>query len=151
LIFDQADFSDSQALIRGSPNLTMCIAYVTARYVPGYHNLRVSLGARITLFMQSTWTQANQSFEQQLRDFQALIILYMFSRAVAIERFSDGTSNVDFWSIKATCEAYALRMNVHRTAERLLAHLDAGHGLQRLDDNVKLYLYWLWLFSTSHQ
>lgn len=65
---------------------------------------------RVISFMQSTLTQASTSPEKQLQDLQALIILYMFGRSGAIEILPDSSSNVDFWSIKATCEAYALRM-----------------------------------------
>lgn len=150
-IFEPSDFNDSETLSRGSPNLILCIAYVTARYVPGYQNLRVSLKARVASFLQSTLIHASLHSEKQLQDLQALIILYMFSRSGAIERFSDSSSNVDFWSIKATCEAHALRMNLHRIAESVHARLRAGHSIQRTDNCVKLYLYWLWLFSTSHQ
>lgn len=150
-IFERSDFDDGETLSKESPNLTTCITYVTARYVPGYHSLRVSLKERVISFMQSTFLQASTSPEKQLQDLQALIILYMFGRSGATERFSDSSSDVGFWSIKATCEAYALRMSLHRTAEPLVARLRARHSIQRSDNHVKLYLYWLWLFSTSHQ
>ncbi|XPS80069.1 hypothetical protein M3J09_012031 [Ascochyta lentis] len=76
----------------------------------------------------------------------------MFTRSGAIERTADQhSSSVDFWSVKATCEVQALRMALHRTAESLCKRLRAGDGIRRSDDLVKLYLYQLWLFSTSHQ
>jgi hypothetical protein len=148
------DYNDVDALMRDSPNLIHSIVYVASRFIPGYQELRESLASSIASFLRGSWITSFQSSEEQASNMHALLILYIFSRSGAVERSCGSEviqSGVNFWSIKLACEAYAVHIGLHRTVDAIHAAWRSSTVLGRTDVRVRLYLYWLWLFATSHQ
>jgi hypothetical protein len=147
-----ADYEDAAKLIEQSPDLVTCIVYVTSKYVPGYAHLRTTLMSKISDFMQNLPSQNANSLTDQLTNMKALIILYLFTRTTAIQQKSEPASASSFfWSIKSSCETYALLIGLHRSVDAVSATVREGLVLQRTDVCIQLYLCWLWLFSACHQ
>ncbi|KFX95781.1 hypothetical protein O988_05637 [Pseudogymnoascus sp. VKM F-3808] len=147
-----ADYEDTQNLITRYPNLASCISYVTVKYIPGYAEVRNHLMPVISAFLQTALNTEAASVEEELTTMQALIILYVFTRSNVIEKKSESTSlnEVSFWLIKATCETFAMHSKLHRAIDGIKHQLKLERPLQRTDTSIRKYLYWLWLYTTSH-
>jgi hypothetical protein len=148
-----SDYQDARQLIEQFPDLVACISYVTARYIPGYSDLRQLLMPMVTKFLQSAVGRYGQRPKEDMATMQALIILYVFSRSSAVENNSESPfiDELNFWSIKATCETFATLINLHMTADAIKRGLDKGRVLKRTDADIRKYLYWLWLYTTAHK
>lgn len=148
-----SDYSDSESLMTNQPNLVSCISYVTAKYIPGYEQVRKSLIPAITMFLQTVFATARSDTREESSNIQALIILYVFTRGQSMERSQDSSnsSELSFWLTKTTCEAFAMCTNLHRAVDGVKRQLQSGVPLNITDICVRKYLYWLWLFTASHQ
>ena len=148
----QTDYKNPEKLIADHPILVSCICYVTARYVLGYEKIRDSLHSVVLDFLQSVFSIKLASQEDELAILQALLILYVFARVnAAVARTEANFSNqISYWSIKSTCEAFAMHANLHRAAGYLNLQNNAGIPLMRHDLWTLKYLYWLYLFTQSH-
>jgi hypothetical protein len=135
------------------PNLVLCISYVTARYIPGYEEVRKSLVPAILTVLQTAFTPATRDIEDELATMQAFIILYVFQRGSVLEKTSESSAvdEISFWSAKTTCEAFAMHINLHRAVGSVKKELEMGRNLNRTDTSTRKYLYWLWLYTISHQ
>ncbi|RDL39159.1 uncharacterized protein BP5553_03499 [Venustampulla echinocandica] len=147
-----ADYEDGERLIATYPNLVSCISYVTARYIPGYEEVRDCLVPVVSAFLQTAYNTKAANAEEELATMQALIILYVFARSNVIERPSESifSNNISFWSIKAACEMLAMQLRLHRSSDGIRRQLQLGNPLKRNDTCVRKYLYWLWLYTTAH-
>ena len=123
------------------------------RYIPGYGDLRRYLVPVVSDFLQGVFDIKLPDIEDEIVAMQSLIILYVFSRSSAVERNSESPfmNKLNFWAIKATCESFATHLNLHRSADAIKREIESGRVFKRTDHCVRKYLYWLWLYTTSHK
>jgi hypothetical protein len=147
------DVFEPGRLLSTHPMLAACVIYITSRYISGYHELRESLRPIIMCFLEMAPITSSGSSEEKMGNMQALLILYIYSRSGSVAQVGNGaaTSDLGFWLIKGSCEAYALHINLHRAVDHVTAHWRSGAPLRRDTKYVQQYLYWLWMFTTSHQ
>jgi hypothetical protein len=147
------DYNDAETLMTSYPNLVLCIVYVTSRYLPGYQELQAVLEPSISSFLQFLLCSKAANGEEEFANMQALITLYIFTRLSTVERNdrSKSSSGINFWSIKSTCEVYAVKINLHRAVQTLEVCWRSGTMPSREDKRIKLYLCWLWLFTICHE
>ena len=143
------DYADFQSLISRYPGLVYCICYVTARFVPGYEEVRQNLVPAVSNFLHAVFTRRKYDEDEELATMQALIILHVYARGDTMETSSE--SPINYWSLKATCEAFAMHINLHRSADDMRKRSGEANVLRRSDTCTKKYLYWLWLYASSQQ
>ncbi len=147
------DYSHARSLISRQPNLVYCICYVTARFVPGYEELRNTLTSAVSRFLQTVFNTKKDDGEGDLANMQALIILYVFARGSLLETSAHSPfgTEISYWPIKATCEAFAMHINLHRAVDFVKQREKTGNPLERRDLWTRKYLYWLWIYNSSQQ
>lgn len=150
-MLNPADFSDLQHLIARSRHLVSCVSYVTAQYIPGYRDVGDNLTAAILDFLQMTYTAEMRNEAEEVATMQALIIICAFTRWTVVQKRSSSRRVVDFYYIKATTETFARRIHLHHSATRLKRDLTAGNTPSKYAFCTTRYMYWLWLYTLSHQ
>jgi hypothetical protein len=104
-------------------------------------------------FLQIVLGKREDDAQAEMANLQALIILYIFTRSSVMDSSSTTSDmgGINFWLIKATAEAYALQIGLHRIVDKVKQQLCSAGSLKRLDNCVRKYLCWLWLHNLSHQ
>lgn len=143
-----------EKLLKMHPDLVACILYITSRYVSGYQELREALTNIVTSFLRSVLLSTGTTTkEQEYINLQALMILYIFTRSGAVEKQSllKDASEISFWTIKTTCEAFSMQIGLHRSTDELNSYLRTGSLRDRHHMSVRFYISWIWMFAASHQ
>ena len=146
------EYERAADLVANHYNLTLCICYVTIRYLPGYDEVRKLFVPIITAFLQATFNPRPRAAGEDMVDMQALIILLVFTRSYVPEGGSESLSSVeiDYRSVKTAAEASATAMGLHTAGDHLWRLKQTGSTYQYTAPCTRRYVYWIWLFQMSH-
>ena len=147
------DFDDTRDLIANQSVLVTCISYVTARFVPGYEGYRKGLIPEVLNILQSVLSQQISGIEEELSILKGLIILYIFAHDWnSSGNAAPGSADrITYWNIKATCEAFAVRIKVHQAVTHVVQEVKAGKAIDRSNPGLNKYLFWLWFYTVAQQ
>lgn len=152
-IFDPEDFEDFPSILAEQKPLVQCVCYVTARFVPGGNAIRDKLFRTISDLLLGTSETENSTASHSLAVFQGLIVLYAYAQAVpaVIEGTQSPSKDLLYWRIKTSTEAYAIQLFIHRSIEGLRTAVAAQEPQISSSYCYKMYTYWIWLYTMSHQ
>ncbi|KIW10472.1 hypothetical protein PV08_11436 [Exophiala spinifera] len=149
------DLDNSSEILARHQNFAICVAYATAKAVPGGATIRARLLPTIVNLVQSFITEhLPEDSEQSLKILQGLLLLYAYTEIpTAAQGPKSGTevkSELMFWSLKSLTESYAQRLRCHKSVEGVRAALKAGHADTAKLRVFKMYSCWIWLFIMAH-
>ncbi|KAG4438073.1 hypothetical protein IFR05_006439 [Cadophora sp. M221] len=152
-IFRLKDFEDTDYLIENDLQLVYCICFVTARYLPGGQETRDRLLPEVikvprgVLSMKSGGPHADE-----LSTLKCLFILFLYSNLTPPSRSStpSASSEVQFWHLKPVIEMYGTRLGLHRSVQDLRSEIRSNLEGAVETRAYQKYLYWLFMFATSH-
>lgn len=84
---------------------------------------------------------------------QALAVLYAYRPAGDVFPLSgapQASSFLNHWTLKHSIEAFALRVGLHRSIDRLKVLLQRDSSDVSKSSAFSMYVYWLWLVTMSH-
>jgi hypothetical protein len=140
-------------MLRERKPLVQCVCYVAARFVPGGSAIRDRLFREISEIILSSPDALNSTTLHPLALLQALSVLYAYAQAVPTS--SEGAhaplKDLMYWRIKTFTETYATQLCLHRSIERLRAAVASNEPQISTSVSYKMYTYWLWLYTMSHQ
>jgi hypothetical protein len=152
-ILSPEDFDDISTMLRERKALVQCVCYVTARFVPGGSAIRDTLYRPVSELLLGTCDTNRSTPTQSLALLQALIVLYAYAQAVPTTVQGSQTPSKDllYWRIKTFTEAHAIQLFLHRSVEGLRAAVASQEPQISSSYCYKMYTYWLWLYTMSHQ
>lgn len=152
-ILGPEDFGDISTLLIERKALVQCVCYVTARFVPGGSAIRDKLFLLISDLLLGASETQKPTASHSLALLQGLIVLYAYAQAVptAIEGAQSPSKALLYWRIKAFTEAHATQLFLHRSIEGLKTAVAAQEPHISTSYCYKMYTYWLWLYTMSHQ
>ena len=147
------DLDETSSMLKDQAPLLYAICYVTARTVPGSKSIREKLVPYVSdIFKGTSSARGNETYS--LGILKAMMILYAYAEArkQRLGRDAYGPTDVlDFWRLKALTELQAIHLGLHRSVESLRAAVAAGVSSITRTHEYKMYTYWLWLYTMSHQ
>lgn len=152
-IFLPDDFSDKRRMIRERRPLAICIAFVTARFVPGCRSLRNQLIPDVLNILKMAWDRIDDNVEHQRTLFQAFGVLSTYSSPADTQTTESGQARYgEFspWALRSTVESYSLRISLHRSWDHVSKTRFNTPTEALADPSFRRYLLWLWLYTMSH-
>jgi hypothetical protein len=152
-ILGPEDFDDIPTMLRQRKALVQCVCYVTARFVPGGSAIRDKLYRPVSELLLGTSDTLRSTPTQSLALLQALIVLYAYAQAVptTIDDSQLPPKDLLYWRIRTFTEAHAIQLFLHRSIEGLRAAVASQERQISTSYCYKMYTYWLWLYTMSHQ
>lgn len=152
-IFLPDDFSDKRRMIRDRRPLAICIAFVTARFVPGCRSLRNQLIPDVLNILKMAWDRVDENEERQRTLFQSFGVLATYASPADTQTTESGAARYgEFspWALRSTLETYSLRISLHRAWDQVsrVRFNTAAEALAA--PSFRRYLLWLWLYTMSH-
>ncbi|KIW02647.1 hypothetical protein, variant [Verruconis gallopava] len=152
-VFLPDDFKDKRSMIRHRRPLAVCIAFVTARFVPGCRSLRIQLTPDVLNILKMAWDRINENEEEQRTLFQAFAILSTYASPSDAQTSESGAARYGELSplaLRSVIETFALRISLHRSWDQVscLRFKSPSDALASVP--FRRYLLWLWLYTMSH-
>ncbi|KPI42863.1 uncharacterized protein AB675_1767 [Cyphellophora attinorum] len=149
------DFEDTATLLSRHRNFVVCVAYVTARTVPGGSAIRDRLLPCVINLVQSLVTEhLPNDTEEGLKTLQGLLLLYAYCEIPSATQYRDSQADPAqeplFWPLKSLIESYAQRLRCHRAVDSLRESIRARQDGIATSTDFKMYSAWVWLFTMSH-
>jgi hypothetical protein len=152
-IFLPDDFGDIRGMIRNRRPLAVCIAFVTARFVPGCRSLRNQLIPDVLNILKLAWDRVEENEEQQRMLFQAFATLSTYASPADAQTADNGAARygeLSPWAIRSLTEMFALRISLHRSWDQVSRVRFESPSEALANASFRRYLLWLWLFTMSH-
>ena len=152
-IFLPDEFNDKKGMIRNRRPLAICIAFITARFVPGCRSLRNQLIPDVLNILKMAWDRVDEDDERQRTLFQAFGVLSTYSSPADTQTTESGAARYgEFspWALRSTVETYALRISLHRSYDKVSRTRFSTAAEALADPSFRRYLLWLWLYTMSH-
>ncbi len=147
------DLKDINYLMTKKRQLVHCICFVTARFAPGGKQSRSKMVPIISAILSDKSFITKGDFDAEWTMLQALSVLYAYRQTPApttnIQSYQ--SEEVPQWPIKAFVESYATHLSVHRAVEGVKSAVRTGATNIPATRAYQKYIYWLWLFTMSHQ
>lgn len=149
------DFEDTATLLSRHRNFIVCVAYVTARTVPGGSVIRDRLLPHVISLLQSFVIEhLPNNTEEGLKTLQSLLLLYAYCEIPSASHYHgsepDSARELLFWPLKSLTESYAQRLRCHRAVDSIRESIRARQDDIAASTDFKMYCAWVWLFIMSH-
>lgn len=135
--------------------MATCIAYATARPLPGGTAIRERLYEHVADVLRKMLVTDATDRPDDLQALYGLMVLYNYTDIQSgttrpEDKSGAGTQPaLTFWSLKSLVEGYAFRIHCHQAVRDVSEALKVGKSPP--DSAMRKYICLLWLFIMSHQ
>nr|POE50140.1 hypothetical protein CFP56_71603 [Quercus suber] len=151
-IFNKRDVHDVESLVEQKPDLAVCIAFVSARLVPGYQQVRTALMPRVMSIIDSAHGLTPVDEDEQWTLLQTIGVLYAYSTSSDMDHKTSGVASSGALAphaLKALLETLAVRLGIHQSLQSWQI-ARKGHGSDPSKTIAfRKYIFWLWLYTMS--
>jgi hypothetical protein len=153
-VIEEEDIQDASNLLTNQRPLLYCIAFVTARFVPGCKPIRHKLVPYILGVLRRRFRSSHGNDREVWTLLQALAVLHAYRHIDdTVLEVGEPFQNEDLshWALKATIETLALRLSLHRVVEEVERMIRTNKPNICLTQSYRRYVFWLWLFTMAHK